>query len=136
MSDPATNSNQASSGYEESDARPRPLLLFAMGLSLVVVLSLAVTKWVISSFDDAGGARNEVHPMSSYRTGPEGPVLQAVPASELEAHRAEEERLLKSYGWVDKDNGLARIPIERAMEIVGQRGVENLDFSLPELEEQ
>ncbi len=30
---------------------------------------------------------------------------------------------LNSYGWVDRKHGVIRIPIERAMDLVAQRGL-------------
>ncbi len=41
----------------------------------------------------------------------------------LAAFRAQEEALLTSYGWVEKDKGLVRIPIDAAMRIVAERGL-------------
>ena len=39
------------------------------------------------------------------------------------ALRAEEELQLSTWGWADEADGLARVPIERAMEmLVEQRG--------------
>lgn len=43
--------------------------------------------------------------------------LQAVPANDIAAFRAEKQRLLSTYGWVDRAHGIAHIPIERAMEL-------------------
>mgnify|MGYP003497489033 CR=1 FL=1 len=37
--------------------------------------------------------------------------------------RAAEEKLLKGYGWVDPDKGIVRIPVDRALEIVAQKGL-------------
>jgi len=34
-----------------------------------------------------------------------------------------QEKQLRSYGWVDEKDGVARIPIERAMELIVQRGL-------------
>jgi len=34
-----------------------------------------------------------------------------------------QEKQLHSYGWVDEKDGVARIPIERAMELIVQRGL-------------
>ena len=34
-----------------------------------------------------------------------------------------EERTLYSYGWVDERAGIVRIPIERAMDLLVQRGL-------------
>jgi hypothetical protein len=37
--------------------------------------------------------------------------------------RAEEDASLNSYGWVDKEQGVVHIPIERAMDTVVERGL-------------
>jgi hypothetical protein len=37
---------------------------------------------------------------------------------EVDAYRAEQEALLGGYGWEDRDQGLVRLPIERAMNLV------------------
>jgi hypothetical protein len=53
------------------------------------------------------------------------PRLQSNPPAELAAMRAREQLLLHSYAWIDEGEGIARIPIERAMELlVRQRTVE------------
>jgi hypothetical protein len=37
--------------------------------------------------------------------------------------RARQELLLNGYGWVDREKGVARIPIDEAMRIVVERGL-------------
>jgi protein SCO1/2 len=58
-----------------------------------------------------------------------GPALLPEPIANLAAYRSEKERELESYGWVDRKAGIARISIERAIEILtrqvpasGERG--------------
>ena len=51
------------------------------------------------------------------------PQLQTTPSMDLRTVRAAEEETLKSYGWVDKSNGVVRVPIERAMELLARRGL-------------
>jgi hypothetical protein len=46
-----------------------------------------------------------------------------VPGQELKATRAAEDLMLKSYAWVDKDKGIVRIPIQRAIDLLAQRGL-------------
>ncbi|HJQ84172.1 MAG TPA: hypothetical protein VKA21_08855, partial [Candidatus Binatia bacterium] len=48
---------------------------------------------------------------------PPEPRLEVAPAAELQALRREEEARLHGYGWVDRDAGIVRIPIERAIEL-------------------
>jgi hypothetical protein len=51
------------------------------------------------------------------------PRLETDERSEIGRFRLEEEQRLHSYGWVDQPAGVVRIPIERAMELVAQRGL-------------
>ncbi|MGH9555726.1 MAG: hypothetical protein ACRD2Y_07875 [Terriglobales bacterium] len=51
------------------------------------------------------------------------PRLQFKAAEENARHQFAEERILSSYGWVDAKAGVARISIDRAMELVAQRGL-------------
>ena len=53
---------------------------------------------------------------------PPAPRLEALPLKTLEQVRHRESDLLHSYGWVDRDAGIARIPIDRAMAILAGRG--------------
>ncbi len=54
---------------------------------------------------------------------PPEPRLEPDPLALRREVRAQEDALLKSYGWVDRTAGSVHIPIDRAMEIVLERGV-------------
>jgi hypothetical protein len=41
---------------------------------------------------------------------------------EVKDLRAQEDRLLSTYGWTDKKAGVVRIPIDRAMQLQMERG--------------
>jgi len=41
------------------------------------------------------------------------------------AVRKEEEELLDTYGWVDKERGIVRIPVARAMGLVAKEGLQS-----------
>ena len=51
------------------------------------------------------------------------PDLQVASSRDYQDMRAAEEAQLRSYGWVDREAGIAAIPIERAMEILASRGL-------------
>ena len=51
------------------------------------------------------------------------PRLETDERRQLDDVRLQEERRLNSYGWVDEKSGVVRIPIERAMQLVAQRGL-------------
>jgi hypothetical protein len=56
------------------------------------------------------------------RTPPE-PRLEANPLVPRMRVRAEEDWVLQSYGWVDEKAGVVRIPIDRAMDLLAERGL-------------
>jgi len=108
-------------GYEATDANPRALTALGAGLALLLVVSMAVCWWLLQLLgtDDV----TTEHPMTGYRTGPEGPLLQTSPTAEIEAQKREEHRQLDTYGWIDRQNGIVHIPIERAMALTLERGL-------------
>ena len=53
---------------------------------------------------------------------PPTPNLQKQPFKDVYTLRLGENDKLTSYGWVDKDGGVTHIPIDRAMEVMLQRG--------------
>lgn len=53
---------------------------------------------------------------------PPGPRLQESPEAELEQFRARENARLSSYAWRDREAGVVRIPISRAMDVLASQG--------------
>jgi hypothetical protein len=51
-----------------------------------------------------------------------GPPLEVDDSAERKALEAEARERLAAYGWTDRGAGIARIPIERAMAILGAEG--------------
>ncbi|HZR06338.1 MAG TPA: hypothetical protein VFA61_10990 [Candidatus Udaeobacter sp.] len=51
------------------------------------------------------------------------PRLEIKGPADLAAFRAAEETDLNSYGWVNRNSGIARIPIDRAMQLLLERGL-------------
>ena len=54
---------------------------------------------------------------------PPEPRLQASPRQDLKEMRRREDYTLAHYSWVDKQKGTVAIPIDRAIQIVAQRGI-------------
>ena len=51
------------------------------------------------------------------------PQLEIDERTQLDKIRLNEEETLATYGWVDQEAGIVRIPIERAMDLIAQRGL-------------
>src|SRR5687767_1883830 len=52
-----------------------------------------------------------------------GPNLLVREPMNLQKFRDEEEHLLSSYGWVDQNTGVVRLPIDRAKELLLERAL-------------
>ena len=53
------------------------------------------------------------------------PRLQPAPQPERSAYFAEKARTTGSYGWADREAGIARIPLEEAMRLLAARAPAN-----------
>ena len=92
-----------------------------------MLISFAIVYGTFILFDRQARQVNEATVRFPLAAGVERPqptpALQTQPFKDLYMLRREETQRLDSYGWVDKDGGVARIPIDRAMEVLLQRGL-------------
>jgi hypothetical protein len=57
------------------------------------------------------------------RVLPPSPRLQVAARAELQKYRDAQQEELTTYGWTDQHNGVVRIPIDRAMDLIIERGL-------------
>jgi hypothetical protein len=111
-------------GYEMRDINVRVVARFALGLVIAgVVIHLAT----VALFHVFKREHPSPEPPSRIAQQPRvvspPPRLQRNPIADFEQFQAEQQALLSSYGWVDKTGGVIRIPIERAMDLIAERGL-------------
>ena len=106
--------NQEVERYELSDARVGSLFSFAVALSVLIAASLGVTLLIVRAFARSDRGREEPSPLAEFRAAPSAPELEARPGASLASVHAREQELLTTYGWIDEQNGIVRIPISRA----------------------
>lgn len=108
-------------GYEPTDV---PLVQVAMaggGLILVLVFS-ALALWGMASLFGRPMSQVPVSNLEREELSPPAPRLQVNPSRDLAEVELQASKILGSYGWVDRDDGIVRIPIARAMALLAQRG--------------
>ena len=111
-------------GHETSDVNIRKILAVGSGLLLLTFLSMLAMVWVFDYMEQRqAGQDTPVPDFAVNRPLPPEPRLQVTPSQDLQAIRSAEDAELNSYGWVDKDQGVVRIPIDRAMELLLQHGL-------------
>ena len=116
----------ATRGHETRDISTRVVVTFGVSLMVGAIL-IHIAIWVLYSqfARDAARAYPREYPLA--RVGPAQlppqPRLQTRPRDDLRRIRAEEEQVLDSYGWVNAQRGIVRIPIERAMALTVEQGL-------------
>ena len=97
------------------------LAWFVVGLVGLLVVA-AVLMWLLSAgLREARVAADPPLPKLPEARQPyevKGPRLQADPPADMAALRAAEEESLNRWGWTDEPKGEARVPIQRAMELL------------------
>jgi hypothetical protein len=116
-------------GHEHTDVSPFGITMFGIGLFVSVAVTLLGVALLMHLFihADAKLANTRLEPgaASLVYSQPEydGPLLQIVPERDLDAMRSNNAATLSDYHWVDRQSGAVAIPIERAMELIAQRGL-------------
>lgn len=137
MSDEQIRNSQTGNhgAYEREDLSPTGVIYFMIGLAVVVVVIYFIVFGMYRFLDTYEKAHQ---PAMSPMVTPQGDTrivthdnTQAFPEPRLEESERRqlrqiiegEDRKLATYNWVDKDKGVVQIPIDRAMDLLIQRGL-------------
>ena len=89
-------------------------------LAIVAGIAFAIgASWLLLRV--LGPAANTSARTIDSPAGPAAPRLQSAPQPDRAAYTLEKERLLSRYGWVDREAGIARIPLDEAMRLMATR---------------
>lgn len=136
-----------SKGYEQSDARVSGVVIFLVVLSIVAAaiggIAYGMGKWMNARMSRDDGPKNrwaqpvDVRPLGNMASSAKmektvGASMQSFPMPRVQTDdgnqdvadlHEREDLLLENYSWTDQAQGKVRIPIERAMELLAQRGL-------------
>jgi hypothetical protein len=131
MIDPASNHE----GFEHEDMNSKGPLYFMAGLTLLCVVIYLIVFGMYRFLDSyASTHQPPLSPMvapeadtrlvtrEDPKTFPQ-PRLEENERTELRSFIEDQDRQLATYDWVDKNKGIVRIPIDRAMELIAKRGL-------------
>src|ERR1700739_1376134 len=113
-----------SGGYEKSDASPRGLVYFALTIGAILAATCLSLIWLFKHYEQTENPGSFVAaPFSGTRPLPQPPRIQPNPAVDMQSYLQSQQNLLNSYGWIDRPNGIVRLPVDRAMELLLERGL-------------
>jgi hypothetical protein len=133
MNESQHSSGLAGGGHERRDANVRSLALFGVFM-LGTLIVVCVGRWGVVVY--VAGHQTLGPPASPFAQGrpmpaPGQPLLQAAPRQDLLHAVEQQQQLLTTYGWVDQKAGVVRVPIDRAMDLLLQRGLPVRGSGLP-----
>ena len=125
------SSESRRAGHEKSDVSIKGLFTFGGSLFVFVLGALAVVAvfyegfYLLSSHLDKGRSHTEPGAASLVEATPDyqGPLMQVKPEEDLRWMREHNALDLDSYGWVDRPRGVVRLPVDRAMDLIAERGL-------------
>jgi hypothetical protein len=127
----STSMSQASprsvpEGYEPRDANVRWIFgivagMICCGIAIQIVLN-GMLKHLLRGAAPTD-SWNPIRALQPAKQPPPFPRLQISSRLELQQFRAREDQELTNYGWINRTTGIVRIPIERAMNLVLQKGL-------------
>jgi hypothetical protein len=140
-------------GHETSDVNPRAILAFGAFLIFSAIV-IHVLLWGLYRYLDKEAEQRNPPPNPMVQQQPEAkstmmqsssmtaekesqtvqrltatfpePRLQVDDARDMNKMRQTENQQLEGYQWVNKETGTVRVPIDRAMELILERGLPNV----------
>jgi hypothetical protein len=121
--------NRAAQRHERSAINMRAVAWSGVGLAATIVLAL-VLMWQLmlylsaseTTLDDAAAEPSVGSTDRSRLPGIAAPTLDPNQPIALRRLREREQEILSQYAWIDQQDGVARIPIDRAIEIISKQG--------------
>lgn len=116
-------------GYEPKDLASKSIRRFAVAFFAFAIVSFAAVFafFKIAKLDLAAAdrARAEALPFQNRIPEAPNPLLQSnvTAKKDIADMRKEESDVLSQYAWIDRDKGIVRLPIERAIALAAQRGL-------------
>jgi len=136
-----------SAGYERSDVRATGIVVFLISMTIFIGVA-GIVAYGLGKVLDARMAKEDgpvskwtktvdVRQLGNLPSSPElqrklGELTQQFPTPRIQTDdglqdlatlHKHENLLLDHYTWVDRSQGKVRIPIERAMELIAERGL-------------
>lgn len=112
--------------HETSDVSIRPLAIFLALMTVTLLAVGGIVAGLFRWFEAQAGSHDPPAPAHADDRAPPvitEPLLQVSSRRDLQELRSREERVLGATEWVDRETGVARIPIERAIDLAAESGL-------------
>jgi len=121
-----TNSKPNGSSFTEGDGvNYRGIVVFVVILAITTFICQGIVVAMFKYFDKSAIAASPARAAMSAPAGtmPPPPNLLTNEPMNLKTFREHEAEVMDTYAWQDKNAGVVRLPIDRAKELILERGL-------------
>lgn len=119
---PRVSQEAVQAGHETREAPVLPAIVLVVSVVIGLGVTLLVATWFQAAWvrspltlSPPPGRATPVSPAP-----PPEPRVEEIPGAQLRDFRAAEDTILKGTAWVDRQAGTARIPIDRAIDMLAE----------------
>ncbi|MGH9699410.1 MAG: hypothetical protein ACRD5R_18225 [Candidatus Acidiferrales bacterium] len=109
--------------YEKRDVNLGALSKWGLALAITIIVVMFAMKWLFVFYGNIQPLGEDASPIENARVLPSGPRLQANPRADNVSYCGEQTEMLQTYGWVNQAAGQVRVPVDRAMALILERGL-------------
>ena len=110
--------------YEDRDIPISKIVIIGIYTAIFAALSFFAMRFVFNKNDERIthnlGVPSE---MATERVVPNKPLLQINEQQNWRRELAQQEEKISNYKWIDKQAGVVEIPVDRAIELIAQKGL-------------
>jgi hypothetical protein len=113
-------------GHEQSEVSVRlivvSLAFLAVATAIVFVLVIGIFRYFYDTYSTAETMK------LTQPVIPPAPRIEVAPYEQLQQIRVQDDHILNTYAWVDKQNGVVRVPIDRAIDLLAAKGLPSHNY--------
>jgi hypothetical protein len=120
------HSSPNGAGHEQSEVSVRMIVVSLAILLVGTFLSAMLVVGIFQYFSHT--YRPEETAKQTKQQIPPEPRVEVEPWQQLQTVHAREDHILTSYAWVEKKEGVVRIPIDQAIDELSKKGLPSHDY--------
>jgi hypothetical protein len=113
-------------GHEQSEVSVRLIVVSLAFLAVATAIVFVLVIGIFRYFYDTNSTEETMK--LTVPVIPPQPRIEVAPYEQLQQLRVQEDHILNSYAWVDKQAGVVRVPIDKAIDLLAAKGLPSHNY--------
>ncbi len=113
-------------GHEQSEVSVRLIVVslgfLAIATFVIFLMVIGIFRYFYASYSTEEATKR------SQPVVPPQPRIEVAPYEQLQQLRVKEDHILNTYAYVDKQSGVVRVPIDRAIDMLATKGLPSHNY--------